>query len=94
VKSSRERDLILVQELSQAPKLYQSLGAVEELLQMQFAEQRVEPRCLVQRGQEKLVVQTEEFHLLRTLGAEKDLLHELERPQALIQLALVKLLHL
>ena len=39
----------------------------------------MEPNHLVQCGQEKLVVQTEEFHLFRTLGAEKSLLHELEK---------------
>ena len=42
VKSSRERDLPLVQGHSQAPKLYHSFGSVEELLLM-LEEQSEEP---------------------------------------------------
>ena len=55
---------MLMQGQSHEPELYQSCGAVSELLQMQFAEQRVEPRRLVLRGQEKLFVLTEESLLL------------------------------
>ena len=52
--------------------------------------QREEPIHLVRHGQEKLCVQTEEFHLLLICVAEKDFLHEFRRPHELFQLALAK----
>ena len=55
--------------------------------------QRKELKHFVLHEEEKLEVQTEEFHLLLTHEAEHEYHHEQGRPHALVQLGLVREVH-